>query len=362
MSNILFVGPVSLADGWGQAAREYVRALRTTCHNVKVKPVFLGGPPMRLEDMQINELMYGEYDHYDAVIQNCMPHLFKYDKRFGKNIGLFPVETSGWENNWPATIRLMDEIWTTSEYSRSCILNSAKNCPPVYVIEIPTDLQKYKKEYPKIPSSFIPKKNFVFYFIGEDIERKNLDLLIRAFHCEFDKSEKVSLVIKTNRNGIDSETLRQHLAERISAIKNTLSIYGSEEDYHNEIVITERLNEEQVLGIHQSCDCFVMPSSGEGWSIPAIDAAGFGNWVVMSDTGCYNWADLIVRTRPTRVFTKDKPLADLFASCETWLEVNQINLQNCMREAFESKAATLAKRSVAELSYQLIGEKMCLRL
>ena len=55
-------------------------------------------------------------------------------------------------------------------------------------------------------------------------------------------------------------------------IKTNLRIYPKIEDYHQEVIITEDLNNENIKTLHQSCDCLLNTTHGEGWSIPAFDA------------------------------------------------------------------------------------------
>lgn len=358
--NILFVGPYRNFDGWGVGAREFIRALKTTPHNIKIKPHFPAGKPgAELQELDILELEYTDIDNFDVVIQNTMPHWFTYDASFGKNIAWLPFETSGWRNVWPTKCNMMDEIWTTCAYSRKCLESSVKDQKfKTALVPIPTDVEKYKKEYPLVPESFTSDR-FMFYFIGEYIERKNLDMLVRAFHLEFDRNENVGLLIKTNRSGMSPDQLTKVLSDRIEQIKVELSLYAMTSMYKNEVLITDRLSDEEIYGIHQSCHCFVMPSSGEGWNIPAVDAMGFGNTVVMTPNGAYEYAaDYVIDYEESPVNTRDKPMSDLFNGWESWQAPSLKSLMRCMRNAFVNRGFG-RNTPIDILSYSSVGAKIC---
>ncbi len=110
--NILFIGPYRQADGWGIAAREYLKALRTTPHTISCRPIYMGQTFIDdIGDLEQLEKKTSRYDgSYDVVIQNCLPHLFEYHKKCGINVGLFYTESSEWINCWPDRLDIMDRL------------------------------------------------------------------------------------------------------------------------------------------------------------------------------------------------------------------------------------------------------------
>jgi glycosyltransferase involved in cell wall biosynthesis len=361
MSNILFIGPFKQADGWGQAAREYIKALRTTGHNIQIRPVFFINKQVEELEFDIQELEFKTLDRFDAVIQNVLPQFFEYNKNYGVNIGLTAIETSKWENVWPRKIEMMDQVWVPSEYSSHCIKRSCRK-DNVKIIPIPQEIERAQGNIkPLYSNSDILKDKFVFYFIGEYIERKNLDMLVKAFHIEFYRNEPVELLIKTNRLGTEPRDLAQILVNRFDNIKENLGLYSSTQDYKSELIITDRISNEEMNAIHKQCNCFVMPSSGEAWSIPAADSAVFGNYVIMTDTGASEFADILVESTLTNVDTKDKPLSGLFTAKELWLQPNFLSLRRAMRKAYNMYLEKIPpyKKNIEKLSYAKVGEQIC---
>ena len=92
---------------------------------------------------------------------------------------------------------------------------------------------------------------FNFAFIGEFIERKNLQALIRAFHLEFDFQEPVNLLIKTSKVELPQ------IQDYIKHVKSGLKIRSR---YREEIIIAGRLEEKDYVSVLGQCHSFVMPA------------------------------------------------------------------------------------------------------
>ncbi len=367
--NVLFIGPYRQGlDGWNIASREYIRALIKTGVNLTIRPVYMGpgisDPPVEFLEYEENKLPY-----YDVVIQNVLPHLVDYNSKLGKNIALFYTETSRWNNVWVSRLNTMDEIWVPSHSDMFNLCDSGidKNRVAINRVPIPVDTKKFEQSYESQdlkPLEQIP--GFKFYFVGELIQRKSLDKLIQAFHLEFDVTEEVQLVVKTNRAGASPDQVAKLFNEYVTSIKNKLRIYRDDLCYKKEIVITDKLSENNLYYLHSKCDCFVMPSMGESWSMPVIDALGFGNTpIVIENTGPNSVVDpyngWIVPSYLDNVLVTDAPLPDIYTGREVWHNYSILNLRSAMRQAFECNQIRNIKRekaieTVYELSYDRIAE------
>src|SRR5690606_13575351 len=120
------------------------------------------------------------------------------------------------------------------------------------------------------------KDKFVFYTIGEVSRRKNLVAFLKAFHLEFRPDENVAIVIKGNIPGVSPNQVDEHIREICNTVKDQLKLYRRKELYHSEVIIGQRLNEEQIMQLHTTGDCYVSASYGEGWNMPAFDAMAMG--------------------------------------------------------------------------------------
>lgn len=340
MKNVLFVGPYRQTDGWGNASREYLRALIRTGMNVSARPIYLNNTQKNYPEYPEFEIFEdNRSSHYDAIIQHCLPHQFRY---YGdaKNIGISFFETGNLgATPWVNYINTMDEMWVTSKWEKS-ILEAGKVKIPVSVIRIPTNHEKYNRTYPKL---LMPNHDgeFKFYFIGEYITRKDLNSLLIAFHREFHVDEKVRLVIKVNKSGVEPFDLLNKINSDIQNLKTTLKLYPKPSYYKKEIIIPTHLPEDELYGLHQSCDCFVMPSRGEAFCLPAFDALMFGKFPVVnrnSSTAEYleSFTGYGVESYQVPAIAVDRPLPFLYTGRDTWYQIDILDLQRALRYAFVS--------------------------
>lgn len=367
--NILFIGPYRQADGWGAAARNYIRALSNTGHELAIRPVYMGHNYREgwLEE-DLLEYEFNDFGNYDVIVQNCLPHYVDYNGNT-KNILLCYTETNNLQyTSWPSRANLMDEIWVPSLTEKRNLTISGVEENKIKVIPIPTDIKKFDEEYDNFDLPAELDEDFIFYYIGEYIQRKNVGALITAFHSEFEFNEKATLLIKTNKSGVASEELSQRVKQKISNNKSRMRMYADASQYRSDILITSQLTESQMMSLHQRCDCFVMPSHGESWCIPAFDAMGFGKVpIVTANTGMQDFVSensgWVVDSYEQPVKTDDPPLADLYTSRETWQHIDILKLMRCMREAYENRKLYDAKSKggkqlAKQFSYKKISEKL----
>jgi len=354
MKNVLFVGPYNQNDGWGIAAREYIRALRLVDCNLTVRPVYLNQQDSYVVHTEFSALETNRLDHYDVVIQNCLPHQFRH---YGgvKNIGLAYFETSDISATpWPISINLMDEMWVCSNFEQTVLANSGVT---IYTrkIPIPVDIHKYDIEYPRYDLNK-NKDDFKFYFIGEYIVRKNLESLLLAFHREFRLNECVNIVLKLNKSGVTGQQLLQRLQENIYSMKASWGMYSNHSMYKQESIITNYLAEDVIYGLHQTCDCFVTASSGEAFCLPAFDAMMFGNCPIavekssiseyIYDNKTRTMSGMLVDSTLVPAIAYDRPLPFLYNGIDTWQNVNVLDLQLAMRKAFTNHSQVLKDRRI----------------
>jgi len=367
MKNILFVGPYYQNDGWGNAAAEYVRALRETGHNITVKPVYMTETNINEDSAEFLDLEENRFDNYDVIIQNCLPSMLRY---YGgvKNVCLAYFETTIKATPWVEQLNLMDEVWVTSHFEKGQLSDSGVTTD-VKVIPIPCDTSKYNNN-DKCKLLDAHKDEFKFYFIGEFIERKNAEQLILAFHREFSPSEQVRIVLKTNLTGFKSDVVMDKVMNVVNKIRKYSGIYPVENMYKSEVVLPSFLTDEEMTALHNECDCFVMPSSGEAFCIPAFNAMASGSHVIYNEnSGVLDYMSgvhggLPVKSHEAPCSAKDKPMKFLYTSRDTWYQIDTIDMQRQMRHAFvnrskkmkEKRKELIAKEVLPYYTYKKIAE------
>lgn len=372
--NILFVGPYRQNDGWGNATRDYIRALSTnTTNSITAQPIYLSSHDANFSDEQILSLEKSRYENYDVVIQQTLPECFSVNRTFKQNIGITMLETNNYkDSSIIQSINRLDELWVPSSQEKNTLQKSGVKIP-IKIISQPIDTQyitslsDYKLKLNPILDNF-----FKFYFIGEYNYRKNLYDLITAFHLAFSYEERVCLIIKTAIPGSKPQQSRQKIEQEIDNFKKTLNISNK---YKKEILITENLTYKDVIGLHNVCDCFVMPSYGESFCRPAAEALLCGKTpIVNSNTGMTDFINtdngFLIKNHATPVICSPRPLSssfDMYTSNEHWYKPDIYDLVDKLRTVYENKNSQQIKdkqeagrKSVDQFSYSEIGKKLCI--
>lgn len=366
---VLWIGPYRDGGGYSSASQDYILSLDSVSVNVVARPLKLNNHQVELPS-RLLELEERSSQGADICILHALPHMMELNGKFKATIGLYASETSNFRKTcWADRLNLLSRIFVINNQMVEAARESGVT-KPLSVIPHATNVEKFQRGYPTLPELKPCKERgeFLFYFVGEMIRRKNLQGLLQAFHGEFDPSEPVRLVIKTNKSGMSEPELQQHLRVFCSEIKRGMKIHSQERFYKEEVVITRRLSEQEMGSLHTSCDCFVLPSYGEAWAIPSFDAMGHGKTPIVSDnTGFRDYLDdqagWMIPCQETPCFGVDDTFEELYTGHENWWVPSIVELRKAMREAYENHSLRQAKAAegmgrVYDYSYEKIGEKL----
>lgn len=276
-------------------------------------------------------------------------------------------------NPWRFYLEFMDELWCPNSEMK-------ENITPFFdkqinVIPIGCDSAKFEKKYPELKINELGG-TFKFYFINEFNRRKNLAAVLEAFHTEFDYSEAVSLIIKTNVPNANPTQSKQIVEDFCNKVKQSLRLYSKHQYYHKEAIITDRLTNEQICGLHRYGDCFVSPSFHECFGQNSFDAMGFGKTpICINHAGPKEYIDqtnlntgTLLESYPEPVCGMEAVVPDTFTARETWYNVDRDELKHAMRMYYTnhrekgSECETLKNREALEqakkFSYEAVGKKI----
>ncbi len=365
--SVLFVSPLLDGTGYSRAGIDYVLALDAAGVDVVPRALKLNDerhePPAR-----VRELMARPASGYNVVIQHCLPHQLSFSGSFGRNVALFAWETSNFlASSWADRLNCVDEVWAINAAQRTACLDSGVTVP-VRVVPHASDVTRFQQSRRPL-DCLAPHKQeglFLFYSIGEFVRRKNFAGLLRAFHAEFDPYEPVGLILKTSVPGLSTAQSLEQVRAFCGEVRKGLKLPGGH--HRPEIILTERLGDEEMLRLHASCDCYVTASYGEAWAIPAFDAMGMGKTpIAPASTG---FLDYLSDAEGWPVGVRDEPVfgvldsfEDLYTGGETWAAPDLLHLRRCMREAYEdstkreSKAARGIERAY-DFSHPAVGKIM----
>lgn len=348
---ILYVGPFRDWTGWGYNAINAVLALDAAGVDVVPRCVKFsrnkGVLPERLLELEAKS-----DKGCDVVVQNSLPQTFQYDGRYAANIGYYFVECDGFgSSNWARHINAMDRAWVPCGHNAMASHDSGV-AVPIDVIPCAADTDAYARHHEPLSIRDRLKDRFVFYFVGEDIPRKGIGDVVKAFHCEFHPDEPVELLLKISRKGQSPGEAQASFRKSLDQYKMALNLYGDIRQYKQEIVVTEHLGEADMLRLHATGDCFVSASHGEGWGMPAFDAMAMGRTPILSYCTAhkeYAGCDvaLMVDGRKDPVFGMQEVHGDLYTARESWFTVDHYALRHAMRAMYampEKDRAAMAMR------------------
>ncbi len=368
---VLYIGCWKDGTGWSTVTQHNILAMDSVDIDVVPRAIQLtrkseqGNVPARLLELEA-----ADDKNCDICIQHVLPNYMTYHSSFIKNIGVFEYETDSLKHTgWVPYLNLMDEVWVPNNQLKKVCEYSGVNAV-VRVVPHPCDTSRYTQYYERLRIPELDGK-FVFYTIGECIRRKNFAGLLKAFHLEFRPWEPVVLVIKTNVTGQPPAYTANKTRQVINDVKRGLRLYPRLNDYHTEVILPGRLSDDEMMGLHATGDCFVLPSYGEAWCIPAVDAMGMGNVVVLNDEGgpadyvrhMENGFLLSNRREPAFMAPDEVPLQEVWTGNENWYSPDINELRHYMRTVYtddvtRNKMSGLAIDTAFGLDYSIVGNHM----
>lgn len=173
--------------------------------------------------------------------------------------------------------QLYDEIWLTSPWSADVL---RKNLPDKLIYSIPTgvDHEHYTEDGPQFDLK--PNVNkFVFVSVFGWNYRKGYDVLLRSYFDEFSADDDVTLLIVSRYQSGQSRHHKNKIKDDIDKIMEEFP----NKDLPHVVRYSRVIPEDDMPKLYRACDCFVLPTRGEGGGLPSLEAAMCGLPVIMTN-------------------------------------------------------------------------------
>lgn len=269
----------------------------------------------RPKDLTIPQVVYGQGDVFY--------------KNSGKyKIGYSMLEVSGIPDDWAEQANLIDEIWVPSHFNVETFANSGVK-RPIRVMPLGIDPEYFN---PRIKSFFKTDK-FVFLSVFEWGERKAPEILLRAFNDEFSAKDEAVLLLKVLN--FDPAVNVAAEIEKIGLNSNRAPII---------IMLNKSIPDYQMGSLYRSADCFVLPTRGEGWGMPMLEAMACGLPTIST-----NWSAQTEFMDPEICYPLQvRELIPAKAKCPyyegfQWAEPDIDHLRQLMRHVYEDRAEAKEK-------------------
>lgn len=347
------------SDGWGRSARDYLKAFIETKHNIRANPIVLSRTVLTPEEMPAWIPPNGNGFSPDVYFQQCLPDYFERFPHIKKHIGFTFTESRHLEKTgWTEKMMEMDEMWVATPQEKINLEESG--ITNVKVVRMPMSFSDTTETLPELKDLIAGR--FAFYTVGEFVPRKNIEDLLLAYWREFKRHEDVVFVLKTNLGLVKPEELGIYIKQQVDHLQKTYRLYEYSHHYPEVLIITEKLTDEEIIKLHNTCDCFISTSYGESTCRPLVDAAYAGNKIICTDN--IGAADPLVKMEKVPsievpCIVNAPPLPYIYTGWETWMRINVSKLQGAMRLASQGQVETNSKDDIKKIfSYENIARQI----
>ncbi|MCS6887042.1 MAG: glycosyltransferase [Chloroflexus sp.] len=192
-----------------------------------------------------------------------------YTDHQGYRIGYTMLEVDGLPADWVAACNQMDEVWTPSRWGVATFAAAGVR-RPLYAVPLGYDPKYF---HTQLPSHRLDDR-FTFLSVFEWGERKAPEILLRAYCSAFTKKDDVVLIVRT-----DNHDRAVNVAQQVASL--SLPSEGPPIVF----LYNQHISHTWLGTLYRSVDCFVLPTRGEGWGLPILEAMACGLPVIAT-----NWS------------------------------------------------------------------------
>ena len=372
MDVLYFSCPYDLS-GYGAVSRNHLRELDTYKKmglniRLKVKKFWRGvSPELGKTGDILNRLEQAPISNDDFIfLEHLTPENFFIDPRAKYHIAYTPFETDGAPVSWLLPLKGMDEIWVPSQHNKNAYARVGMDPKKIHVIPHGVEVEKFN---PDIEPLKYNRGKFNFGSIFDWTERKNPVALIRAYYNAFYKGEDVTLTIRSFWR-FPLEKSREYILQEVEKIKNG---YAGRKEFPNILFWFDTLSENVIPNLYKSFDCFVLPSRGEGFGLPFLEAMACGvptigpKWggstEFMNDSNSI-LVDGKVIPISNQMFLKMQPQY----GGQSWFDIDEVELSRAMRWVYDNpkKSKNISNNAVKDVcekwTWKHTAQKICKRL
>jgi len=183
-------------------------------------------------------------------------------------VGWTMIEVDKLNPRWVRACNAMDEVWVPTPQQVK-VFHDAGVERPLFVVPCAYDSTRYMPEF--LPSIYHGDHKFRFFSMSWWQLRKRWDLLTHAFDQEFGSEKEVGIIYKTMSAQAEGEAcamikswIGDRLDDQLALVEGAFPWW-------------------EVVMMMRSCHAFVLPTGGEGWGVPPVQALACGLPVIVSD-------------------------------------------------------------------------------
>lgn len=201
---------------------------------------------------------------YTPMIQ-AVPAYGAHQRRHGIDLVRSMFESDRVPADWVPVLKKVAGVLVPSRFNRQTFSEAGVPQDKIHVVPSPVFSDVYVPLARPAPSDRVR-----FISVFDWIDRKGWDILISAWVKAFGPQDPVALFIKTSG-------LANQGAHPLKAVQDLLQSQGVTWEQCAPIrIINEPWVEPQLVSFYQQADVFVLPTRGEGWGRPILEAMSCG--------------------------------------------------------------------------------------
>lgn len=272
--NVLYYSCPFDLSGYGTVSRNHLIELskiRSIRIRLRTKKFWQGtSPDLREEGDILHNLENVPIPNNDYIfLQHLTPENFYIDPSAKYHICYTPFETDSVPRPWLLPMRGMDEIWVPSKHNKDAYLSTGLSQKKITVIPHGVNTDKFNSE---VKPLHYDRGEFNFGSIFDWTERKNPVALMRSYYNAFCNDEDVTLTIRTFWR-FPIEKTREYIHAEVDKIK---AGYIDRKRFPKIQFWFDTMDDSIMPSFFRSFDCFVLPTRGEGFGLPFIEAMACG--------------------------------------------------------------------------------------
>ena len=206
----------------------------------------------------------------EVIIHSGFPHFYRIENE-KINIARVMLESDSLPRLWADVLNRMDEVWVATRFNAKTFAKGGVDKKKIFVIPDMAVLPNRKIERENNKNK---KGPFRFLSVFLDLSlRKGWDIMLEEFVFTFGGSPDVEWVVQCS-----SESAAD-LEDRLRALGESGFPVGSI------TVLGKRPSREELISLYASADCYVLPTRGEGFGRPYLEAASMGLPVIATGWG-----------------------------------------------------------------------------
>jgi glycosyltransferase involved in cell wall biosynthesis len=184
-------------------------------------------------------------------------------------VGRTTFETDRLPDGWRERCNALDEVWVPSHFNLETFAEAGVEKRKLRVLQEGIDTDHFRPDCEPLKIPGARKFNFLSVFDWQ--MRKGYDVLLRAYCSEFRPDEDVALILKVS-------TVNHPYAQVADVLSYFIecSLGMKLERSPHIILLTGMLPHAQFPRLYATASCFVLPTRGEGWGRPYMEALACG--------------------------------------------------------------------------------------